>query len=85
MKSRDVLSTVRDRTGLNNSLVARKVGMTPQAAGRVMKASGVTLENAVRFLEAMGYTLYAVPSSLHVEAISDEAIKIEPEERKEKE
>lgn len=83
MKSRDILSTVRNRTGLNNSLVARKVGITPQAAGRVMKASGVTLENAVRFLEAMGYDLYVVPSSLHIEVISDDAIKIEPEERKE--
>lgn len=85
MKSKDVLKTVQERTESSRSDVGRALGISSQAASQGFRAPSISLEKAAAYLRAMGYTLYAVPSSLHVEAISDEAIKIEPEERKEKE
>lgn len=85
MKSKDVLKAVQDRTGVSRADVARELGITPQATSQGFRAPAISLEKAVAYLRAMGYDLYAVPASLHVDAISDDVIKIEPEERKEKE
>lgn len=81
MKANKVLSTVSDRAGISKAAIGRAVGVTAQAVGKAFRADGVGLEQAARYLAAMGWTLYAVPSALHVDAISDDAIKIEPESR----
>lgn len=85
MKSENILKEVAEKTGVKKMDLSRMFGISPAAVSKSFNANNPGLKVVARYLKVMGYTLYAVPSSLHIEAISDEAIKIEPEERKEKE
>lgn len=78
MKIKDILSAVLERSGQSKSAIARAAGVSDMTVGKSFRATSPAFETVVRYLDLMGYRLYAVPRSLHVEAISDEAIKIEP-------
>ena len=57
------------------------IRITPADAGtRVVQAMGKAhpyADSLARYLEATGYIMWAVPESLHLDAITDDAIRID--------
>lgn len=79
MKISDSLKEVRARTDLTNHEIASRLGVTDQTAGRAFLRDGIKAETLVRYINAMGYKVYAVPGSIHLNKIFDDVIEIEDE------
>ena len=57
--------------------VSRALGVSRVATTRTMAADSPMVQSVARYLSAMGYRLWAVPESLHLDAISDDCMEID--------
>lgn len=80
MKAKNILKAIFDRVGTTKRSLAEKAGVSDVVVGKAFRAEGIGLSVAARYLKLMGYDLYAVPDTLHIDMLSDEAIKVEPNE-----
>lgn len=78
MKSNEILSHVATKTRTTTVVLAERLGVSPVTAGRVLRGKELYFNNAVRYLNKLGYSLYAAPSNIDVTALVPEAISIEP-------
>lgn len=79
MKAKDVLNAVLSRVGMTKREIAKVTNVSDVVVGKAFKAQNVGLETASRYLSALGYKLYAVPESIHIDRLFDDAIEIEPD------
>ena len=77
MKTKDVLNGALSSSGLSKADVARALGVSRVTTTRTMAADDPRVRSVARYLSAMGYRLWAVPESLHLDAISDDCMMID--------
>lgn len=77
MTPSDALKTTMERAGLSATSVARALGVSRPAVVQAMGKTHPYADSLARYLEATGYILWAVPESLHLDAITDDAIRID--------
>lgn len=77
MTPSDALKTTMERAGLSATDMARALDVSRPAVVQAMGKAHPYTDSLARYLEATGYILWAVPESLHLDAITDDAIKID--------
>lgn len=76
MKSEKIFLKAMQDAGLSKSDIGRALGVTPQSAGKTIRAPGVSVNSAVKILNVCGYNLYAVPESVRLDQIITNAMEI---------
>lgn len=77
MKIKNILKHSKEQSGSTTTAIARALSKSPSTVNDIERTANPKTDSVIQYLEAVGYSVYVVPSSLHVEAISDEAIKVE--------
>lgn len=77
MKATEVLNRALSASGLSKSDLSRVMGVSRVTVTRTMAADNPMVQSVVRYLDAMGYKLWAVPESLHLNAICDDCMEID--------
>ena len=77
MRTKDALSRALSSSGLSKSDISRALGVSRVTTTRTMAADNPMVQSVIRYLGAMGYKLWAVPESLHLDAISDDCMEID--------
>ena len=77
MRTKDVLDRALSSSGLSKADVSRALGVSRVTTTRTMAADNPMVQSVARYLSAMGYRLWAVPESLHLDAISDNCMMID--------
>ena len=77
MRTKDVLDRALFSSGLSKSDISRALGVSRVTTTRTMAADNPMVQSVARYLGAMGYRLWAVPESLHLDAISDDCMEID--------
>ena len=77
MTPSETLKTAMDRSDLRIVDMARALGVSRAAAAQALGKAHPYADSLARYLEAAGYTLWAAPSSLHLDAITSDAMRID--------
>lgn len=77
MKIKESLAAALDQAGKKQKEIGDCMGVTQAAVSRYMNRDGITAQNMIKFLEAAGYEVYAVPAGSEVHP---DSIRIEPNE-----
>ena len=77
MKIKEALSTILGRSGMSQTQIGERIGVSQVTVSKYMIRDGVTAQNMIKFLEAAGYQVYAVPDRAQMD---DRAVRIEPNE-----
>lgn len=62
---------------MSQTQIGERIGVSQVTVSKYMIRDGVTAQNLLKFLEAAGYQVYAVPTGVQVD---DQAVRIEPNE-----
>ena len=77
MRTKDVLDRALSSSALSKADVSRALGVSRVTTTRTMAADDPRVRSVARYLSARGYRLWAVPESLHLDAISDDCMMID--------
>lgn len=72
-----VLEYLAHKTHTKQADLARKANVSRNAVSLSFAAKGLSVTTLLRYLNLMGYDLYAVPQSIDLERLIQDSIKLE--------